>query len=295
MYIGRMRANVPGPLLVLVGLVVFGSPTLRASVADSPEHYQSIPQRNVFGLTVPSTLVQTGAPPRQLPQLTLTGITTILGDKRALLKARQPNARTNQVTAEDSMILAEGQRAGPVEVLAIDESAGRVKVKNSGTVETLTFEANGPKPVVANTTPAFGVPLGTPLPTNAAPSLPTRAVRMLPNQVPTQSPYSSYPAGSLPALSPTGGGPLPPVPIPKQQPIDLSNLTPEEQAIVQHLSDQTVAPSFPAYSTPASQVGEPGTVSPPSEAKPPDTVPAAAPPATVPPNAPGNWRTLVPQ
>lgn len=295
MYIPRMRVELLGLLLSIAGLG-FGNAELHASVADStPAHYQNIPRRNVFGLTAPSTLVQTSAPPRQLPQLTLTGITTILGDKRALLKARQPNARTNQVTAEDSMILAEGQRAGPVEVLAIDENAGRVKVKNSGTVETLTFEANGPKPVVANTTPAFGVPLGTALPTNAAPSLPTSAVRMLPNQIPTQSPYSSYPAGSLPALSPTGGGPLPPVPIPKQQPIDLSNLTPEEQAIVQHLSDQTTAPSFPAYTTPASQVGEPGTVSPPSGAKPPDTVPAATPPATVPPNAPGTWRTLVPQ
>jgi hypothetical protein len=44
-----------------------------------------------------------------------------------------------------SFILAQGQRDGEIEVLEIDEKAGSVKVNQSGTVTTLTFEKNGAK------------------------------------------------------------------------------------------------------------------------------------------------------
>ena len=40
--------------------------------------------------------------------------------------------------------MSEGQRAGPIEVLQINEKAGSVKVNNSGTVMVLTFEKDGP-------------------------------------------------------------------------------------------------------------------------------------------------------
>jgi hypothetical protein len=105
--------------------------------------YSAILDRNVFGLkpVVPPVLTN-DLPP--LPRLILIGITTILGDKRVLLKAESQGAKVDPAKNE-SLILKEGQRAGPVEVLEIDELAGRVKVNNSGKEMTLNFEKDGVK------------------------------------------------------------------------------------------------------------------------------------------------------
>ena len=80
-----------------------------------------------------------------MPKITLTGITTILHGKRALLEIqRPPNGRT--VVKPEYCILKEGQRDGPVEVLDIDEKAAKVKVDNSGTIMVITFEKPAPTP-----------------------------------------------------------------------------------------------------------------------------------------------------
>ena len=62
----------------------------------------------------------------------LVGITTILQEKRALLKVEFP-AQPSEPAKELSCIVAVGQRVGPIEILAIDETAGTVRVNNSGT------------------------------------------------------------------------------------------------------------------------------------------------------------------
>lgn len=127
----------------------------RARVADSSGAcYQGISERNAFGLKPPAQpRIEVKAPP--LPKLILTGITTILGDKRALMKAEPPGAKAGDHSKELSLILTEGQREGDIEVLQIDENAGSVKVNNSGTVMTLTFDKDGPKPP---NTPPPGLP-----------------------------------------------------------------------------------------------------------------------------------------
>lgn len=80
-----------------------------------------------------------------LTQITLTGITTIIGKKLVLLKLQSP-AKPFQPQKEESCILSEGQKDGAIEVLQIDPKSARVKVRNAGTVMVLTFEKNGPKP-----------------------------------------------------------------------------------------------------------------------------------------------------
>jgi len=40
--------------------------------------------------------------------------------------------------------LSEGQRAGPIEVLQINEKADSVKVNNSGTLMVIAFETDNP-------------------------------------------------------------------------------------------------------------------------------------------------------
>ncbi|HWQ92599.1 MAG TPA: hypothetical protein VN673_13075, partial [Clostridia bacterium] len=116
-----------------------------AITADNP--YKTIVDRNVFGLKdppPPPAAVDTSKP--QPSKITITGITTILGNKRVLLKtAAAPAKPGEQPKGELSYILTEGQRDGDIEVIQIDELAGSAKISNAGVIETLTFEKNGPK------------------------------------------------------------------------------------------------------------------------------------------------------
>jgi hypothetical protein len=111
-------------------------------LADNP--YRSILQRNVFGLRPhpPMASEPLHAP---IPKVHLTGIATILKGKRALLKVEFPT-KPPERPKEESLILKEGQRAGPIEVLEINEKTDQVKVNNSGTITNLTFEKLAPTP-----------------------------------------------------------------------------------------------------------------------------------------------------
>jgi hypothetical protein len=84
-------------------------------------------------------------PSTPLPKILLKGITTIFGDKRALLKVQFP-AKPPQPAKEQSYILTEGQRDGAIEILEINEKTARVKVDNCGTVMEITFEKPPPTP-----------------------------------------------------------------------------------------------------------------------------------------------------
>ena len=130
-------------LLVLLSSTLVLGATARATVADtSLSPYQGIAASNVFRLN-PLGVSLPDPPAAPLPRVTLAGITTFSDRRIALLKVRMP-ASPGQQAREVSCILSEGQRAGPIEVLQINEKAGSVKVNNSGTVIVLTFEKDGP-------------------------------------------------------------------------------------------------------------------------------------------------------
>jgi hypothetical protein len=115
-----------------------------ASPSSSGNPYHQIAERNVFGLRPPQP-PRVEPPPAPLPKIVLTGITTILGNKRALLKIQFP-AQPSKPAKEESCVLAEGQRDGLIEVLEINEKTAQVKVDNSGAVSVITFEKAGPTP-----------------------------------------------------------------------------------------------------------------------------------------------------
>lgn len=149
-------------LFLLVLGVAAKAVTADSSTTANP--YQGIVDRNVFGLTAPPpppAPVDTKPPPAKI---TLTGITTIFGNKRALLKAPVPAKPGPPVEPahDQTYMLAEGQRDGDIEVLEIDEKKGTVKVNNSDTIVTLNFDDNGIK--LSSTLPA-----GAPVPGMAPP------------------------------------------------------------------------------------------------------------------------------
>jgi hypothetical protein len=177
-----------------------------ATTESSENPYQSIIDRNVFSLKPPPPPPEPAEVNKpQTLKITLTGITTILGNKRVLMKTAPPPAKPGEgPKTEQSYILTEGQREGDIEVIAIDEKGGSVKVNNGGTVQTLTFEKDGAKLPATAAPPAAppgappvsgGFPSGRGLP--QPPGAATNPSFQLPSRVP-RLPASGAQAGSSP-------------------------------------------------------------------------------------------------
>src|ERR1051325_8772763 len=83
-------------------------------------------------------------------EVKLTGITGLFGEKQALLVVREPAASGESLGDAYPCTLSEGQSSGPVRVVAIDQSAGRVRIVNGDREQDLTFSRNGvPAPVLS--------------------------------------------------------------------------------------------------------------------------------------------------
>ena len=284
MYIRHVRSV----LKILVCTCVLGGPgvVLQATIPEAaPDQYHAIPERNAFGLRPPDAPPTLTNPPAPLPKITLTGITTILGNKRALMKVMPRGQKPGETNKEESLILTEGQRDGEVEVLQIDERAGSVKVNNSGTVMTLTFEKDGAR------LPSTPAPVAVPGVPTALPG--TGALN--PYQ-PAMNALKQGRAGRTPGFGatgrtapPVGGVPTPTGLTPMQtnpaaQPAN-QELTAEEQAIInafQHQENLNNPAYPPAQGVPSVPTGTP--ISP----QPTGGVPAGV-------NLPGSTQVLVPQ
>lgn len=136
----KLRALVVSSLMLGSAATVGGS-----SQSDNPFHF--IFERNAFGLR-PRQSAPPKPPPPPLPKVLLEGITTIFGDKRAVLKVKFP-AVPPKPAKEESYILTEGQRSGAIKLLAINEKTETVKVDDCGTVLEVTFEPTRPPPATA--------------------------------------------------------------------------------------------------------------------------------------------------
>ena len=272
---------------------VVGQVPLHATVPEANiNSYKGIPERNVFGLRPPPSQPQQEPTAAPLPKITLTGITTILESKRALMKVAAANAKQPDPTKELSLILTEGQREGDIEVLQIDEHAGTVRVRNSGTVMVLTFEKDGAK---LPATPAPGSPGAAQLPsafpavqTTNPYALPARTTATPPpfpgrNTRHTVVPVPGVATSGSAVTSPVGGVPTPTGL--SGAPVSGQDLTAEEQAIVMEFQRQSnpatsaLLPPTPLTPAPAAQ----------------QPVESTAPAPAVNPAIPGRPFGLVPQ
>jgi hypothetical protein len=189
---------------VLAGFVL--NTNTRAVAPDSPgAPYRGIVERNVFGLKAPPAPAVDTPPPPPPVKLTLTGITTILGNKRALLSAQIPNKPV------ESYILSEGQRDREVEVVEIDEKAGVVKVNNHGIPQTLDFKNDGAK-LQVTAMPGLPPPGGIPPPPISLNAPPSPSLRTIPTRTMRIPPPPG--AANVPGPTETGGAEQPPSPTP---------------------------------------------------------------------------------
>ena len=214
-----MRTYVKATLGTLAALAAFqlGNLALAVPPVTDSNRYETIVERNLFGLRPAVASPGESATPPPPPKIFLTGITTILGNKRALLKVMLPS-RPGEPAREESYILTEGQREGNVEVVKIDERLGLVKVNDYGRELTLSFDKDGLRPTAAaptdeltirrSVTPRFTNPGWQRLPTRGAnssgntPALPPDPTGNA--SIPAVSQPPTTPPISLPADFPTG-------------------------------------------------------------------------------------------
>jgi hypothetical protein len=284
-YIVNVR-TVPKLWIGVLATAIVASDGLAIVPDSTSTQYQDIKDRNVFGLRPPQVVTSQSNLPPQVPKITLTGITTILGNKRALMKMLPVGLKPGETAKEVSLILTEGQRESEVEVLQIDEKAGSVRVNNSGTVMTLTFEKDGAK-LPATSGPGAGPGVPNPLPVVGAatnPYLPA-ATAVTGRKFPTRTPRSPG-LPPVPGATGTVGAPVGGVPTPtgtvsatgvQQQPAADPETTAEEQAIIQEIQRQinANAPVTPTpNAAPPAQVGSPAAGAPlPVPGQPPILVP----------------------
>jgi len=149
--------------------------TAAKSGAETPEatpgkelardRYRVILVRNPFGLNPPPPpVVETAPEPEPEPDLTiyLTGITTLLGTKKAFLKTDDPK-ETDKLKKFRYYTLKEGEARDGLEVVSIDVETGSVKINHKSASRTLNLEDDGIEAVAAPVS-APGKPGGAKLP-----------------------------------------------------------------------------------------------------------------------------------
>lgn len=181
--------------------------------------YEQIPERNVFGLKA-AEVVQPPTNAPTLPKLIPQGFTTILGNKLAIFKVQYP-AKPPEPAKEVTLMLAEGQSEGNIEVVQINENTGAIKFNNHGTIMLLTLDKDGAKvpntPVAA--APPAAVGAANPLPAGL-PQPPGNGIVHPTNTSLRGLPVRQVAAPGLPSAQHTG------------QATNVAPLTPEEQAVL---------------------------------------------------------------
>jgi hypothetical protein len=194
-------------LVCLAGSLAVGTVVHAVTPNASEGPYLGIVERNMFGLKAPPPPPDPESTKPPPPKITLNGIMTITGKKRAVLKLPGPAPKPGeQPKGEQSYILSEGEGLDGLTVTKIDEKAGAVKVDYNGTPIDLDFEKNGPKMAAAAPPGTPGLPMpalgpgGVPAP---APGVANPA---------TASPFGAgmgmkqYPARNLRLPTPDGSG-----------------------------------------------------------------------------------------
>jgi hypothetical protein len=193
-------------LVCLAGSLVLCTTATARVAAAAGNPYQGIVERNVFGLKAPPPPPDPEANKAPLPKITLTGIVTLGGAKRALLKVPPgPPKPGEPAKTEQGFILSVGERQGEIEVLEIDEKAGSVKVNYAGTVTNLTFDKDGVKTASA---PGAVPPPGMPPPMKAVMAVPgpMGGAGMAPTPFPMRSVRTPGMGGSVSPQAAGGAG-----------------------------------------------------------------------------------------
>src|ERR1051325_7322623 len=119
--------------ICLAGALLFLSSALATASESSGHPYQTIIAKNVFRLTMPREILR---PKPLLPVITWQGITSLPGLRMVYFKVVLA-PKPGEPPREAALALSDGERAGQIEILQIDESAGTVRLRNHGEEQLL--------------------------------------------------------------------------------------------------------------------------------------------------------------
>jgi len=154
-------------MLAAAGVLLGGSDAQAVPAAELKDRYQTIIERNAFGLKPPTPPATNNiAPPEEKPKVEvfLTGITSIgypKMPKQAYFYTREPGKKEITYYA-----LTEGALKDGIEVMNIDADKRKVKIKMENAETLLSFETHG-VPIAATAAtgrPLPGVPGGMEIP-----------------------------------------------------------------------------------------------------------------------------------
>lgn len=157
-----MKRCKSGLVWLATASVLFGGgENVSADTKANP--YEAIVERNPFGLKPPPPPAPPEDPSAKVPAAPLatvevTGITSILSSKRALLEI-VPGPGKPMLKP----ILSEGERMDSIEVISINVEKNEVVVKNGGVITNLTFKVakSTPGPSAPGAVPPRGVVPGS--------------------------------------------------------------------------------------------------------------------------------------
>lgn len=121
---------------------------LNSAAATGSNPYEMIVARNPFALRpILEAEPQRSAvaPSALLPEIKITGITTLLTEPKALFQYEDKEAKKTEFPP----LLSEGDTYKMLSVLQIDAENNRVRIRNGNTEMMLDFIANGVKPSVS--------------------------------------------------------------------------------------------------------------------------------------------------
>lgn len=185
-------------LIFLAGSLVLAGNLL----AIVPDNYQTIIDRNVFGLNPPPPPPTNTVDVPPPVNVKLSGFVKMNGQTRAFFVLNPQPRGTNEHT--EYISLSEGQREGIIEVVKIAEEEGEVKIINSGQQSTLSLKKDNMNPG-----PKLG-PGVTPVANMPPPALPGGVPGQPPQQPSVVATYNpKVVAGAPPATVTPGAMPQP--------------------------------------------------------------------------------------
>ena len=146
--------------VILKSAWFLGCTALTAFGVTKENQYQSIFQRNAFGLNPPPILPATQSEMVTPVTVKLTGVSNLGGPAKAFFQITEPGPHKLSTWSPP---MTKGERLDGIEVLEVDVERGQVKIKNGPIETTLSFEKDG----IKSSTPGALLPSRT----DAAPPL----------------------------------------------------------------------------------------------------------------------------
>lgn len=244
-----------------------------AAWATIPEKYQTIIDRNSFGLNPPVLVEPTPTPVIPPSDIKLTGFTQMSGQHKAYFVIQSKDAKE----PPRYVSLAEGDKEGALELIKISEKEGEAQVKNTGVEMVLSLKNNGFKPgasaappvAAASSAPAsviFNPDAGRKTPASVASSAATPIGQMAAQN--PQGTQNNFPAATV-SSSVVFNATRAPAAEPKVDPaVQYLNMLVQEQAAKSKGQDFPPVPPMP---------DAPPSPSQPNTAPPPPSIPGSTP------------------